>query len=61
MCYHEKNFYPKLKTQVIYLIIFNEFVYKNQFTIEIDIYIYIYIYNLLNKITKKNAMQDCIY
>jgi hypothetical protein len=37
--------------------IFNEFVYKNQFAIEIDIYIY----NLLNKITKKNAMQDCIY
>ena len=57
MCYREKNFYPKIKTQVIYLIIFNEFVYKNQFAIEIDIYIY----NLLNKITKKNAMQDCIY
>ena len=43
MCYREKNFYPKIKTQVIYLIIFNEFVYKNQFAIEIDIYIYIYI------------------
>jgi len=57
MCYREKNFYSKIKTQVIYLIIFNEFVYKNQFAIEIDIYIY----NLLNKITKKNAMQDCIY
>ena len=59
MCYREKNFYSKIKIQVIYLIIFNEFVYKNQFAIEIDIYIYIY--NLLNKITKKNAMQDCIY
>ena len=49
MCYREKNFYSKIKTQVIYLIIFNEFVYKNQFEIEIDIYIY----NLLNKLTKK--------